>query len=73
MSVTEREQELLTVAEVAELLRISERAVKGRVARDSIPGVVRTENGRAFSPLRFRKADLQAWIAGGVSSESGNA
>jgi len=54
--------DLLTTAEVAELLRMSRRAIYERLRRDpaAIPGVVRV--GRR---LLFRRSSLEAWIGKG--------
>ena len=60
-------EKFLTVAEVAKMLRISESSVRSRVSRGTLPGVVKTASGKAFSPLRFRKSELLAGLSGGSS------
>ena len=65
--------ELLTVAEVAELLRCSEVALRDRVRRGSIPEecVVRDTK-----PMLFRAHVLRAWLklgsGAGASAEVGD-
>lgn len=49
--------ELLTVDEVAAFLRISVDAVRARIDRGALPGVVRL--GRS---VRVRRDDLRAWV-----------
>ena len=49
--------EILTAAEVAELLRVNRKTLYEAVQRDQIPGVVRV--GRI---LRFHRDAVLAWI-----------
>ena len=53
--------ELLTPAEVAELLKYQTRTIY-RI-QSAIPG--RTRPTGAGGPLRFRRGDVEAWIAAG--------
>jgi len=50
-------EELLTVRRVAEILRISEQAVYGLVARGRIPYVRFSHRG-----IRFRVEDFEQWL-----------
>lgn len=49
--------ELLTVDEVAELLRVTPSAVRERAKRGAIPGAV-----EGMKPRRFRAHDVRAWL-----------
>jgi excisionase family DNA binding protein len=51
---------LMTTAELAEALRVSERSVKRMAAMRSLPGVVKL--GRS---LRFGRKAIESWIAQG--------
>lgn len=57
MSEGERLPELLTVDEVAELLRTTPAGVRQRVARGGIPGVV-----QGVKPFRFKRAVIREWL-----------
>lgn len=49
--------ELLTTAEVAQLLRCSIDSVRRRAKSGNIPGFV-----EGMRPLRFRSSDIRAWL-----------
>jgi excisionase family DNA binding protein len=55
--------ELLTVDEVAKMLRVQIRAVYSKVKKNQIPGVFRT-NGSS-GRIRFDKQKVLDWIAQG--------
>lgn len=49
---------LMTAAELAAYLNIAEKTIRNRVSRSEIPYV------KVGSALRFRRADIDAWISG---------
>jgi excisionase family DNA binding protein len=59
MSVTTRDGEYLTVAEVAERLRCSEPTVRRRIREGELPAV---RLGGSGSAVRVPRAGLQAWL-----------
>lgn len=54
----DRDKPLLTIKEVAEMLNLTPRAVRARVQRDALPGVVRLSE----RTIRFRRAELVPWL-----------
>jgi excisionase family DNA binding protein len=64
--VTER---LLTVREVAELLRLSRKTVQRRYERGDLPGF--RLYGRKGAPLRFRLSEIEAIVAGWEAAAPG--
>ena len=63
MSGKEGAEQLLTAKEVADLLRLAPSTVFDAAARGDLP-CVRLWRGRRKSLLRFRRADIEALIAG---------
>jgi excisionase family DNA binding protein len=59
MSADVRELNLLTVREVAALLRISERSVRRKISLGLIPAV---RLGGGAESLRVDRDELQAWL-----------
>lgn len=56
------DSEVLTVDEVADLLRVDRKTVYEAIRRRELPGVVRV--GRA---IRVSRVALEAWLASGFS------
>ena len=56
MSATEQARPLLTIAETAEHLAVSERTVRRLIDRQEIPAL------RIGSSIRVDQAELQAWL-----------
>jgi excisionase family DNA binding protein len=54
----------LTVREVAELLRTTPAAIRQRVARGGVPGLV-----PGVKPMRFKRAVIREWLQ--LSTEQG--
>lgn len=59
--------ELLTLEEVAALLRIDERSVYRKIERGELPGVVKIGNG-SHAHIRFIKNEIYNWLQGQVNS-----
>ena len=59
----DRDEKLLTIADVAEMLRVSPKTIYNWAYRNLIP---RIKLGRGL--LRFRRADILLWIEAGAVS-----
>jgi excisionase family DNA binding protein len=59
MTVDVRELTLLTTREVADVLRVSERTVRRKVAAGEIPAL---RLGAGVGPLRVDRGELEQWL-----------
>jgi excisionase family DNA binding protein len=63
--MSDAQEQLWTIAEVAEYLRVSERTVKSRIADAGLPTL------RFGGTVRFSRADIDAWLREGKQASDG--
>jgi len=61
MSTAVHQRSLLTVAETAELMQVSEKTVRRLIARGELPAV---QLGGPGSAIRVPRDELEAWLYG---------
>ncbi|WP_413162350.1 methylation-associated defense system helix-turn-helix domain-containing protein MAD1 [Aeromonas salmonicida] len=66
MTANNREDEILTIKQVAEYLKVTERTIYRHAAGKKIPAF------KVGGTWRFRKSDIDAWILAQTLGEEGS-
>jgi excisionase family DNA binding protein len=63
--MSDAQEKLWTIADVAKYLRVTERTVKSRIVDSGLPTL------RFGGTIRFSRADIDAWLRAGKQADGG--